>query len=312
MSEQQPDKVKPGQNEKSAPKAAATAAAAPTSAADAEQLANLMAEGERGKQPPRPDLEGQALRAAEAALLQGQQALAAAREQLASPEAPKVSRRREKVLRVLLGVNLLLMVAVLLVPTGEIAPSPRPVTEHVTPAPVTEPQHPVTNSEDPYLRALEAANRGDYGAALAGLDAYVAAAPRLAPGRLMLVRQAQAYYARMLGDDKRSENYERQAAALLQSHTLPEDLLDMAKNAEERGDAEAMRRIYARFLLQQRQIPASLYKHIAEAYLKLGDSYRTAAEQGAEAQRLQELQQLRGELRKADEVGPPSKPGGGR
>jgi hypothetical protein len=43
-----------------------------------------------------------------------------------------------------------------------------------------------------------------------------------------------------------------------------------------------MRRYYARFLLQQKQVPPSLRAKIAEAYLKLGDGYRVEAEQGAE------------------------------
>ena len=57
------------------------------------------------------------------------------------------------------------------------------------------------------------------------------------------------------------------------------------------------RQHYARLLLQQRQIPSSLYRHVAEAYLKLGDSYRTEAEKAARASRQQELEQLNASLR---------------
>lgn len=269
--------------------------AAEASTAEQARLAGLMAGGERRAAP---DLEGQALRAAEAALRQGQQALAEAQAQL-SPAPRPPARRKEQVLRLLLAGNLLLMVAVMLLPAPSSTPaSTATPTATPTAPPAAQPVPPTpAAADDPYLRALAAADRGDYAGARAGLDAYLAASPRLSPGRLEVVYQAHAYYSRMLGDDARAEQYERKAAALLQSHTLPDDLLTMAQDAERRGDAAAMRRIYARFLLQQRQIPASLYKHIAEAYLKLGDSYRAAAEAGDEAARRAELEQLRNGVR---------------
>lgn len=299
MSEQKPDKVEPEQKQASRQTAAAAAAAA---AAESARLADLMARGEQRTAPPRPNLENEALRAAETALLQGQQALAAARAQLQEPAKPKGSRRREQMLRLLLAGNLLLMIAVMLLPSpspmAPVQPEPAPVTKAHDPAVQQEPPaQPPASASDPYLQALAAANAGDYKTALALLDAYLAATPRLPSARLMGVYQAQAYYASLLGEDLRAADYERKAAALQQSHTLPEDLLTMAKHAEERGDTAAMRKVYARLLLQQRQIPPSLYKHVAEAYLKLGDSYRTAAESGAEAARKQELEQLRSNLR---------------
>ena len=58
-----------------------------------------------------------------------------------------------------------------------------------------------------------------------------------------------------------------------------------------------MRRIWARFLLQQKQIPSWLYKHVAEAYLQLGDSYRNEANAAAEKQRIAELEALAARLR---------------
>ena len=71
----------------------------------------------------------------------------------------------------------------------------------------------------------------------------------------------------------------------------------MAKAAAENGDQEALRRVWARFLLQQRQIPSWLYKHVAEAYLQLGDSYRQQANAGDEKARLQELENAAARLR---------------
>ena len=49
--------------------------------------------------------------------------------------------------------------------------------------------------------------------------------------------------------------------------------------------------------LQQRQVPSSLYKYVAEAYLQLGDSYRSQANAAAEQQRLKELEENAARLR---------------
>jgi uncharacterized protein HemY len=164
-----------------------------------------------------------------------------------------------------------------------------------------EPAAPPARS-DLWLQALEHADRGQWHEALAILERYLAESPRLAAGRRMLVFLTMEHYAAQLGDFARAGDYQRRASALMQSHTLPDDLLAMAQQAEARGDHEALRRIYARFLLQQRQIPASLYRHVAEAYLKLGDSYRHEAQQAAEAARLRELEDLRQRLRQAPDV----------
>ena len=45
-----------------------------------------------------------------------------------------------------------------------------------------------------------------------------------------------------------------------------------------------MRRYYARFLLQQSQIRIDMRDVIAEAYLRIGDSYRLDAEAGEKVQ----------------------------
>lgn len=282
------------------------AAGAPVAAPN--QIADLMAGATARKQ--RPDLEAQALRAAEAALAEGQQALAEARAQLQPGAARAGSRRRELVLRVLLVVNVLAMIAVLLLPDPQPA---APVAAAPVPAPIKPPEveRPVVrNDADPYLRSLEAADHGDYARAIALLDKYLEDTPRLKPNRRALVFRALAGYALQLGRDDLVGEYERRAAALQDSHSLPEDLIEEAKSAAARGDAEALRRLYARFLLQQRQIPASLYKHVAEAYLKLGDSYRMAAQQADETQQRHDLEQLRQQLRAQDpgKDQPPGKP----
>ena len=98
-------------------------------------------------------------------------------------------------------------------------------------------------------------------------------------------------------DFKRAQDYQRRADAIDGSHSLPEDLVAMAKAAAESGDQESLRRVWARFLLQQRQIPSWLYKHVAEAYLQLGDSYRQQANAAEEQARLRELEATAERLR---------------
>jgi hypothetical protein len=145
--------------------------------------------------------------------------------------------------------------------------------------------------------AFAAGERRDYAAAIAILEGYLADSPRLPPARRANVLLALEHYAAQSGNLAAAQEWHRRNEALLQAHSLPEDLLTMAREAEAGGDTESMRRVWARFLLQQRQIPSWLYKHVAEAYLKLGDSYRPEAEQAAEARRRQELEAVRDRLR---------------
>ena len=69
-----------------------------------------------------------------------------------------------------------------------------------------------------------------------------------------------------------------------------------ARRAEAEGNGEEMRRLYARFLLQQKQIPPALQQVVVEAYLKLGDSYRLEAQAATEKARIEELQELKATL----------------
>ena len=283
----------------------ATPATAP--AQDSGKLAGLMAEGQKGKAgapaPTGPDLEIQALKAAEAAIAHSQQALAEARTQLQQKGRPKGSRGRELALRALLLVNLAAMVAVMLVPSGTPTQThaPAPTDTHGQPQPAT------LRLDGPYERALAAADQGEWRTAIAILEGYLQASPRLAPARRANVLFALEHYAHQLGDFKATEEYRRKAEALRSSASLPDDLVQMAREAETAGDAESVRRLWARFLLQQRQIPSSLYKHIAEAYLKLGDSYKTEAQQAADRARRQELEDARNQLRDEARANPEAK-----
>lgn len=262
------------------------------------KIASLMAVGTTSKAP---DLEQEALRAAEEALEQGQRALAEARAKLGPKPQPR-SRARELALRLLLVVNVVAMVTVLLLPQPandkQATETPTATGPQVVPkpAPVTEPAPTAVKSGDLYLRALEQADRGNYAEAIALLERYLEESPRLLPARRFNIYTAMSHYAAQMGNDTRAAEFDRRATALVQSHRLPEDLVMMAHEAKDRGDAEALRRIWARFLLQQRQIPSSLYKHVAEAYLELGDSYRMGAQQAQDAADAAALEQLRSKL----------------
>ncbi|MCU0867416.1 MAG: hypothetical protein MUC36_26835 [Planctomycetes bacterium] len=264
-------------------------------------LTDLMASGSKGSTRPGPDLEAQALRAAERALAEGEQALAQARAQLARPErspvVEKSGRRRELALRGLLAFNVLAMVVVAMLPSpaqpAAPAADPHPVVAHPSPSKAG----PDRRFNERYVAAQQAADRGEFHEAIAQLQAHLDESPRMAPGQQLNVLMALAYYAHRANDFTKADEFRRRADALEKSHALPDDLVAEAKAAQQSGDQERLRRIWARFLLQQRQIPSSLYKHVAEAYLQLGDSYRQQADLGAEQARLQELRLTSEKLR---------------
>ena len=295
------------ENSKSASPATTHTPSAPAPTPVAGALADLMAAGAKGGAKPadkagKPNLEADALRAAEQALAEGERALAAARSHLhVDAQAPPTarSRKRELALRALLVVNVVAMVAVSMLPApGESATSASPASEQVQ-----QPQAPIGvmahRFDEPWARALTSAEGGDFAAAIATLERYLADNPRMQAGQRASVLNSLAYYASRTGDWKRSADFTRQFEMLKGSHSLPDDLVQEAKAALESGDQEKLRRTWARFLLQQKQIPTWLYKHVAEAYLQLGDSYRKEAAVAAEAQRLQDLQTADAKLREA-------------
>ena len=298
--------------------AASTAAPAPSTPAappadkasdkaGGEKLTGLMANGAppaatATSTPARtaPDLEHAAMRAAEAAIAEGERALATARAHLQPAPAPAApptdGGRRELALRVLLAVNVLAMVVVAMLPTGrgdEVATAePHAATS----------THEVADAErkrfnEPFNNALAAADRGRFTEAITILERYLQDNPRMAPSQRLNVLNMLSHYAATANDFKKSQAYAQQAASIGQSHSLPADLVEMAKAALAKGDQETLRRVWARFLLQQRQIPSWLYKHVAEAYLQLGDSYRQEADAAADRARQRELEELALRLR---------------
>ena len=309
--------------------------------------ANAPAAGSEAK--PSTELERNALRAAEEALAEGARVLAEAENALRSqkagnapqPQAAPLSRTRELVLRALIGLNIVGMIVLVLLPspTGDAAqqtgvvPQQAPVDPHAAVEPVaheqplaphvaSEPQVPHASQtatpepvvqapslRDPVLRAFALAEAREYKAAIELLEQHLAQSPRLDAGKKANVLLALEHYAAQIGDYAKAQDYQRKLEALRGSHSLPEDLVHMAQEAERNGDIESMRRHYARLLLQQRQIPSTLYRHVAEAYLKLGDSYRTQAEKGEAAARESQLEKAREQLRK--QATAPAAPQGG-
>lgn len=285
-----------------APQTGTPPAAPPAPGSGDPSLTRLMAAGEApGVERARPDLEHEALRAAEQALAAGERALAAARAQVDGEGGPAAGaaarRRRELVLRVLLMVNVAAMVFVASLPVPS-APASSTSTAAPPPAePAAPPSPPPPRFHEPWNRALEAAERGEFAAAVTILEQYLDESPRLSPSQQLSVLSTLAHYAARNDDYKKAQQYQRRAEALEQSHSLPEDLVAMAEAAAKNGDQETLRRVWARFLLQQRQIPTWLHRHVAEAYLQLGDSYRAEANQAAEQQRLRELEATEARLR---------------
>lgn len=255
---------------------------------------------------PKVDLEQQAIEAAAAAVAEGERAIAAAEAALADAEPPtqapasplpRTGRdHRELVLRVLLAVNVVAMIVVAMLPapaagpaavaapTATEAPAPTSPTP-ATPTPATP------SMNEPWNQALRASERREWSAAVTILEGYLDSRPEMPPSERLSVLSALSFYASRDKDFARSRRYSQQAQALEQSHSLPADLVKEAAAAVELGDQESLRRIWARFLLQQRQIPSWLYQHVAQAYLELGNSYREDAAAGARAARARALQQ---------------------
>ncbi len=273
---------------------------APPQAPTADSLSKLMSTGTAGG----TDLERRALAAAEAAIADSQRALDQARAQLRQQPgqaAAKGRNGRELLLRVLLGINVVAMVVVALLPTPTrstaVADPAGTPGEHGAEVPEHDPVVKSPRIDDPVLRAFAAAEVRDYRGAIALLERHLADSPRLDPAKKANVLLALEHYATQIGDIPAAQEYQRKTEALRSSHSLPEDLIQMAQEAEKNGDVESMRRTYARLLLQQRQIPSALYRHVAEAYLKLGDSYRQEAQQADTAARAEELRALHERLR---------------
>ena len=235
---------------------------------------------EVGKPKP-PDLSANALAAAKAA----QEPIAVHQAGGDTPVAPPpsaTSPRREWVWRGALLLNVAVLAAVIALPS-------QPQVAVEAPSAVTarqiKPERRIAfalSEQTFYLRALELAGEGKFDDAIAVLDGYLKANPDLVEVEQRLIYHAMAMFAVRVGRADDASRYEAAMDRLRVGAQLPQDLLDLAKVAEAEGRGADMRRHYARFLLQHKQVPPTLQARIAEAYLKLGDGYRVEAEQGAQ------------------------------
>jgi len=259
-------------------------AAAPPAATD--PIESMMAAGDLPARRPAKDLAAAALDAARAE--RGEAPPPAAQAPVRPAAAPA---SREWLLRGLLVLNLALIGGVVALPignpSGKSEAAPAGETAH-PPAPAGAPEPGfAVGTQGLYLRALEVAAEGKFDEAIAVLQQHLAANPNLGEVEQRLVYHALAMFAVRAGRSDEATRYEAAMDRLRIGAQLPQDLLDLARRAEAEGRGADMRRYYARFLLQQRQVPPSLRDRIAEAYLKLGDGYRLEAERGAEAEAAQ-------------------------
>lgn len=216
-----------------------------------------------------------------------------------------IDQRKLWLLRILLISNLAMMLVMLLLPhpmetrteyapsgpstTGEgVAPrpgraTPLPGPGRATSDPFVQPERPQALGlpNDPlYETALMQALDGEFALASTTLQAFLAAHPDLDPALQRLVHAHLAYYLRKSGELAGAIEHETISRQMAGRAFLPEELLRSAREAELRGDGEAMRRAYAQFLLQEDQLPPALRALVQEAYLKLGDAYRVDADRG--------------------------------
>jgi hypothetical protein len=182
-------------------------------------------------------------------------------------------------LRALLIVNLALMGIVLAWPTGK-APAEHSPQGAAPTDPFLLPPRTLGGlpSGKHWDAAVQAAGRGELAQAVQLLEQYLQVAPAITDVERRLVYNQIAYYLAKDGHTAQALEYERRSSQLMSRSHLPEDLLQSAHRAAAEGKVAEMRAAYARFLLQQKQIPPSLRKHVAEAYLRLGDSYRMEAD----------------------------------
>jgi hypothetical protein len=272
----------------------------PDAQAEENKLSGLMAGSAVPLAKSAVHLEADAMRHAEQAVAEGEKALADANTHLQEAATAQVAAKpasrfnRERVLRVLLAVNVLAMIVVsmLSAPTNTDPSDGNPA--------VVEPQPKgpaVRHLSEPVNRAMQASENRDFAGAVAILETYLQDSPRMNAAERLSVMAALSYYASRNADFAKSRKYAQQAQDLEQSHSLAEDLVLVAEAAIKSGDQESLRRIWARFQLQQQQIPPWLYQHVAQAYLQLGDSNHKDAGTAADAARRKELNDATARLR---------------
>jgi len=263
----------------------------------AEELRRLMAE-DHG-----PDLDAKALRAAEEAVAKAEAALATAQLSVPAPTAEEATgaTARDWVLRVVLIANLVLLGVMLAMPDpvvettaepqgGQGHPERHGVDTHAgtgnggtasdrAPAIAPGPKVPAVPASSPeFLQAIRLAAADQHADAAELLRRYLDVNPGLPAKARREYLSAMMFYYGEAGMHEEEEACFGRILALQNQSYLPEDVLRLAREADDEGDAARMRQLYARFLLTEKNHSLEERRAVAEAYLKLGDSYRMQAE----------------------------------
>ena len=298
-----------------------------TFGADADGMSKLFDEKPSPPSESSPDLEAMAVTAAETAVDAGEQALQEAEEALellqdatASAESadPPRGGMRDKLLFATVFVNLALLTVFLVIPglgdksgkkgggatTGpETSHDKKGATtgdraEELRPKPQGRGE--AFRDDQLYEKALFLSRQGDYPGAIRALKRLLRVNSDLSDAYKRLVFGALAHNLIRDGRKPEAEEYLDRIDRITKLQSLPEDLVTAARRAMVDGRGMDMRRYYARFLLQQDQIRPDMRDTITEAYLRIADSYRLDAEEGAKADR-------EAEARKAGKVTAPKK-----
>lgn len=224
--------------------------AANTPPADGPPISRLMA----NTAPPGSDRDRAALADAEQALQVGARALAEARSELRQRPRPKPRRQQERVLRVLLSLNVAALLVVTLLPATRAA-------VRVAPLP----------SYQPWSEALQAAEQHDWAAAVTVLEAYLSDGVGMPVSERLSALSALSYYASRGRDQAMSRRFERAASELVAPQGAAGPLVREAEAALERDDHAVLSRAWERFQERATQIPAHLFTPLAQSYLERED-----------------------------------------
>ena len=119
-----------------------------------------------------------------------------------------------------------------------------------------------------------------YDAASEALLEYERRNPHMMQGKRIDLYTALSGCLFKAGRMEEAEEYRAKMRNLVSRGYLPDDVLSAARAAWDDDRADEARRYYARFLLLQQQLSPRLRESVAEAYLRIGDSYRKSAETG--------------------------------
>ncbi len=131
-----------------------------------------------------------------------------------------------------------------------------------------------------WTEAWKAAEKGDHARAVALLRALLKEEPGMAPSLRRTVHLQLAHFYGLAGEYEEMRKQISLAEEGIKRALIPEDLWNLGEEATALGNHRMARRYYARFLLQEAQIPKERRKDIPLAYLRLADGYRNQASKG--------------------------------